>query len=410
MPKKLEKSPGEWSAPNTGRETITLHLKTITPMFGGGHTAREIDEEMPVRPAAIRGALRFWWRATVGAKFSSVEALYKAESRLWGRDTDDKNPGHSRVSLSIQIIDPGTVHPHHKIAPRATREHGPRVGYFLFPFQKERERAEASGRKDIKFKLHITFAEGQREDIEKAIRAWLFFGGIGARTRRGCGALQCDKAENINDVVPETVQNIEAFLSQLALSPPQQVPWMQLHGGLIFLKPPTHPNKQWKAKSAWQELGTMWARFRKGHVPPSWSYKPAEEGKWHDYPRLVAARGRTGGSIALGKAFLGLPIEYQSYGPSIKNSGSGRMASPVILKPVIFKNGAIYPMVAILDAKPPSEVTVDGRVFSLSIPTISSEPVYSTLRVPDSLKALSTYLQHTQIWDVSPIRIQGARP
>lgn len=36
-------SPPDWQAP-PGGETITLHLKLITPMFGGGYEPREDGE------------------------------------------------------------------------------------------------------------------------------------------------------------------------------------------------------------------------------------------------------------------------------------------------------------------------------------------------------------------------------
>ena len=73
----------EWREP-AKRETIELELRLITPMFGGGYKAREVDPLQPIRPAAIRGHLRFWWRATAGARYTSVADLHKAETELWG--------------------------------------------------------------------------------------------------------------------------------------------------------------------------------------------------------------------------------------------------------------------------------------------------------------------------------------
>jgi len=65
-------------------ETWTLTLKTITPMFGGSATVREVDEKNPVRAASVRGHLRFWWRATAGAQYSDPKELFKAEEEIWG--------------------------------------------------------------------------------------------------------------------------------------------------------------------------------------------------------------------------------------------------------------------------------------------------------------------------------------
>ena len=64
--------------------TWELTLKTITPMFGGSAKTREIDPQNPIRPASIRGHLRFWWRATAGAAYSSSKELFEAEEAIWG--------------------------------------------------------------------------------------------------------------------------------------------------------------------------------------------------------------------------------------------------------------------------------------------------------------------------------------
>lgn len=53
---------------------IELTVQLVTPMFGGGVVAREVDESHPIRETSIRGQLQFWWRATAGAKYDNSEA------------------------------------------------------------------------------------------------------------------------------------------------------------------------------------------------------------------------------------------------------------------------------------------------------------------------------------------------
>ena len=43
-------------------KSITFHCEVITPMFIGN----AIPGEVELRPTAIKGALRFWWRAMNG--------------------------------------------------------------------------------------------------------------------------------------------------------------------------------------------------------------------------------------------------------------------------------------------------------------------------------------------------------
>ncbi len=96
----------EWQEP-AERETIELELRLITPMFGGGYKAREVDTVQPIRPAAIRGHLRFWWRATAGARYATVEELHKAERELWGAAATKDNPAVGKVAIQVQTRSPG---------------------------------------------------------------------------------------------------------------------------------------------------------------------------------------------------------------------------------------------------------------------------------------------------------------
>lgn len=78
--RKPEVQPPEWQAPEKPAE-LSLEIATITPLFGGGYAARECDELIPVRSAAVRGHLRFWWRATAGAHLPPCKNSTKPNAR-----------------------------------------------------------------------------------------------------------------------------------------------------------------------------------------------------------------------------------------------------------------------------------------------------------------------------------------
>jgi CRISPR-associated protein Cmr1 len=184
----------EWQAP-AKRETIELELRLITPMFGGGYKAREVDTVQPIRPAAIRGHLRFWWRATAGARYASVADLHKAETELWGGASKKDNPAVGKVALQVHILSAGEKASYSQVAPPSKPKDGPLHGYFLFPFQEQKKQniPAAVGRRQVSFQLRLTLdaslSEAQRAGVRTALKAWIAFGGVGARTRRGCGAL-----------------------------------------------------------------------------------------------------------------------------------------------------------------------------------------------------------------------------
>lgn len=391
MPRKPPPDAPQWKAPPAA-STLVLTLKTVTPMFGGGYENRSINERDPIRSAAIRGHLRYWWRATAGASETDSEALFAREARLWGSMT---TPG--RVSVRTETLEAGETRTHSKIAPRATREEGPLEGYFLFPFQEEKKpggQKEAKGRVDVKFQVTITCDEDNIPEIERTLRAWLLMGGVGARTRRGCGALKgADEATRERFSPPG--KTIESWLQELSGPTPTGAPqWTTLTGGRILLGP-----MQGDPMEAWRMLGRFWSRFRKGHVPP-YDYRPDKDGRFHDYPKLKAAAGSMEGQLHLVKPYLGLPIIYQSvdgcYAPEITGAQTDRMASPVILKPIfVGRGGLCYPMVAILRAPPPRAIRVDGTPFTLARavnnPNLNlpeSDPVMVDLNATNSLSAV----------------------
>ncbi len=75
MARPVPKIPApQWKEP-APQESITLHLRLITPLFGGGYETREVDPDCIIRPATIRGHLRFWWRALYGGAVCECGAV-----------------------------------------------------------------------------------------------------------------------------------------------------------------------------------------------------------------------------------------------------------------------------------------------------------------------------------------------
>ena len=79
---------------------VTARCTLITPMFGGGVKAGEVDRGLPIRASALRGQLRFWWRLLNGAGRNPTD-LFIAESALWG-GISSKGPRASQVTLQVK--------------------------------------------------------------------------------------------------------------------------------------------------------------------------------------------------------------------------------------------------------------------------------------------------------------------
>ncbi len=238
-------APGFASRPLPTRPVLAdLNLKVVTPMFGGGVQPRVVDTEggQIIRPSAIRGHLRFWWRACNAARFVSLEAMHREERLLWGSATKKDEDEAQEATWGPGLIGIDVVQGHH--GTELYSHQTPQVGmrsrwewrrqgsdqqernapdYVLFPFTAEEERDPQSpgnfrvkkepdvGRFDVTFNLRLTVGhhagkplvanqpEGDlypdvaacEEAAAQALWAWIAFGGVGSRTRRGCGSLYC---------------------------------------------------------------------------------------------------------------------------------------------------------------------------------------------------------------------------
>ena len=354
-------------------------------MFGGSADAGQVDPHRPVTAKSIRGHLRFWWRACRAGQFPSVDDvddMFRREAEIWGAAAEFNNKGGleqgpGAVDLEVEVTNAELIR-------KASRESGPQERVFMFPFQ----RPAAEPLRDVSFTLRLFLkSEGFKEDVRDALIAWILFGGVGARTRRGCGAL---KLEGELKDYPSDVNALRNWAGRLPTPPPE--PWITcLSGVRAVLGKADSAKNAWRslgthsprgtpegdttdsAKNAWRSLGTYWSRFRKGHIGGD-EYKPVSGGRWPDHKELKQLRGDEK-SLSLVKPFLGLPIVYQpfpgSFVGTVEPEDSGRMASPVILKPLALGNREVRPAVVVLRAPRPGRVKVKkvkGDKFEVTLP------------------------------------------
>ncbi|HNB19916.1 MAG TPA: type III-B CRISPR module RAMP protein Cmr1 [Agitococcus sp.] len=211
----------------------TLECELVTPMYGGGVATHTVDEKMPIRVSAIRGQLRFWWRllATHLWRLGSVQAIRQAEADLWG-GIDDKTKA-SKVFLKVSDIRSLNITPWAKYNtnPRTGQykslpdpENWANVPYVLFPAQGKRpggadaEAPHSLAKAGLNFQLHLTFdniTDIQQKQVWEALRWWANFGGLGARTRRGLGAVKVSSLENQALIRPITIDEANKVGCQL---------------------------------------------------------------------------------------------------------------------------------------------------------------------------------------------------
>lgn len=158
-------------------ESISCEL--LTPLHGGGVVARESDKDLPVRVTEIRGGLRFWWRILAQYKFRLPEnKIRETEFALWGGIGEQAQA--SLVFLRVQVQNKLQIVP--------TKNY-PKQSYALFTADLDPKMD--LGKEGLKWTLQYAFDDkitsNQKEQVLETLRWWATLGGIGGRTRRGCG-------------------------------------------------------------------------------------------------------------------------------------------------------------------------------------------------------------------------------
>ncbi len=292
------------------RHTEVFRCRLVTPMYGGGVKAGQVDRAMPVRATAIRGQLRHWWRFL--NRFDSdgttlpAKTLFERERAIWGglgdAGTSSKHGALTKSQIVVAVA-AAAVAPQRLKSPRDY----PRAKYALFSADPQ----TALLAEDMEFVLTLSFPDTLRAQIEECVRWWGNFGGVGARTRRGLGAVRVKNDAGVALAMP-TAEHLQRYGCVLAL-----LPCGDGRDPVI----------------AWETAVGKLASFRQG-IPFARNAGPGRS-RW---PEPDAIRSVTGQALdrngkrhtpvheagqVFPRAFFGLPIIFQ-----FKDGGGGRSDDP----------------------------------------------------------------------------------
>lgn len=201
---------GELIKQSHATETVhRFHCRLVTPLYGGGVETGEIDQAMPIRATAIRGQLRFWWRLITRNQYMNNGTLdhreqFKAERHIWGGLGDEDTLAASKVTVRVMNIkadkiEECCIYPKRDgrlMAYPGWKDWAHR--YALFPAQGKVASGDLTTPPaklllgaEWEMELHThELDEKALDSVMSALRWWASFGGIGARTRRGLGAVE----------------------------------------------------------------------------------------------------------------------------------------------------------------------------------------------------------------------------
>jgi len=399
----------ENTKPGGSPEERVYEIELITPMYGGGVEAGVNEQERPIRVPSIRGQLRFWWRATRGTAFASLQELREREAAIWG-STEKASPTWVEVACA----------PYNQIREYAANygfeRYGPET-YALFPAANQENRHNLV-KEGLSFTLRLHYRKEYETDVQCAVWAWVNFGGLGARTRKGCGALFC------KELAPQNAQTFGTWLKEglqkykVISSPVEDLPhvsrkvffgqgeraslaaWSKgLSAIKDFRQRPGLARSSGSGprpgRSYWPEPDTI-RRELKSHAP---AHKP-DPAKPDGFPRTL----------------FGLPIVFhfkdeRAGDPSTEAypKGKKRMASPVLIKPLGTQDGQFLPVVLFLDGTRPREIALKGssgsfgasQIINPKFSTYNNSPMKGRSNNGDALEAFRAYLKERDYKEVS---------
>jgi CRISPR-associated protein Cmr1 len=355
----------------------------ITPVFGGGVKVEDhrkpYDRVTPVRASAIRGQLRFWWRAVNPRRCTTPDELAKAEARVFGRAANEKKTPTAALAITVtkQPVQYSELRPLRDGDKFGSAEGFDAIAYGAFPLRDSKAtlRHGVLHQYSDDWTIELSMESGVETDMEAALWAWTQFGGLGGRTRRGFGAIELRSSEK-----GAALMDAAAGWSRWKLAEAPKVGWPHLRGrvqdhlsdapgvasGLAAQKklldelkklrqgvnhgrnPGQEPNRP--GRSRWPEADAIrrWAeKHDPTHVPIS------------AVPRDAFPRGVFGTPIIFQFKGKGPGRHNEPMDSTLNPEGKRRLASPLILRPT-FEGGVYLPRAVRLRGTIPEHFELKG--------------------------------------------------
>lgn len=330
-------------------------IEIITPCFCGG---AEPEKQAEIRPASIRGQLRWWFRVLGGFKSLAPMSVREQERLIFGSTAGDEGTA-GLLTVRVSGLAPSRVSVDDE---RMDARPGSAKGYLLFPLRPEkkgkpgerrRDRAvfneKASGHGGPSFELQLLWRGNPSVGRSLEALASLFanLGSLGFRSRRAMGALA---AANLSIPLAEA---LTFFCDPSGVS-------------ILFLdvaNPENAISQLAKWLRSWRAHGRSGQNAEEQQYPGySWAKK--------DHDTAIRNSTEPGYRAAIGLPLLTKYGNWNAERPPAGKQTSGRFASPVILRPHRDFSGNWRALVIFVDAlKWPGnkEVYLNGMAREVSL-------------------------------------------
>ena len=206
-------------------EKITASYQIVTPMFIGDAN----QQATSISPAAVKGALRFWWRALnwgfirnmTDSNEAALRELHQKESALFG-SAADQGSGQASFKISVAankltLTKAGTTHQHFKLH-NASRY----FGYGLMEAFGSRVKGTEAGQltrdcfnEDQTFTVSILSKKTIDTSLLNALIALGTLGALGSRSRHGMGSLVLESIHRGKETIWSAPTDQASYCKQL---------------------------------------------------------------------------------------------------------------------------------------------------------------------------------------------------
>lgn len=240
---------------------LRLTVQSITPLLMYGADNKDdrqntsLRAEPELRASSIRGVLRYWLRAVLGAKESFTSKVFEAESAILG-----STEAGSKVQVRVQAGRSMQTEDGQYVLPRQT--HGFALRHNAFMPGSEFRITLAT------HPLYSGNALAPDGDLMKAVFLMVHFGGLGRRARRGSGNLRVLDAKDYEGdlplaVLPDNRGNLKDYLVDVAqfvgpapsVSTYPEFPVFAPDAALVLLSQETHPDYESAFNELWSVSG-----------------------------------------------------------------------------------------------------------------------------------------------------------
>lgn len=204
---------------------LTATFEVVTPLFLGG---ADPECTLELRPASVKGALRFWWRALAWSKYADLGKIHEKECELFGAAGDDRDRARAvgRSSFAVRVCwlngEPRELQSSEVRALTAGRSGISYLSYGLINRGKEAPRRCYEIGHRMVVELDALAGEGSNsqkeihQSIVEGVKLLGLLGGLGGRSRRGWGSIALMNLDGVSNwQAPKTLQAYRDALKSL---------------------------------------------------------------------------------------------------------------------------------------------------------------------------------------------------